>query len=285
MYLKGIYNMENLDGKKEVVKNRKFTILGFDVWEILAYFIVYSIAGFLIETSFALVRYGVLESRQSFLYGPFCSIYGIGAVVMVLFLQYFQKNRFTLFAGGFLIGSITEYLVSLIGELILHVKWWDYSNMPLNINGRICFYYSIFWGVLAIFLMKVVHPRIQKLIAYIVKKFNSKAVKSAISFITIFMIFDCIISAYAIQLYTIRMIANNDLNVANKEIICELNNKLYDNKFRTKLINTFFNDKMMVRTYPNLKAQQLDGTMVYFKDLLPDIKPYYFKFTEQDFNK
>lgn len=277
--------MENLDGKKEVVKNRKFTILGFDVWEILAYFIVYSIAGFLIETSFALVRYGVLESRQSFLYGPFCSIYGIGAVVMVLFLQYFQKNRFTLFAGGFLIGSITEYLVSLIGELILHVKWWDYSNMPLNINGRICFYYSIFWGVLAIFLMKVVHPRIQKLIAYIVKKFNSKAVKSAISFITIFMIFDCIISAYAIQLYTIRMIANNDLNVANKEIICELNNKLYDNKFRTKLINTFFNDKMMVRTYPNLKAQQLDGTMVYFKDLLPDIKPYYFKFTEQDFNK
>lgn len=277
--------MEEIEEKKEVVKNKKFTILGFNVWEILAYFIVYSIAGFLIETCFALVRYGVLESRQSFLYGPFCSIYGIGAVVMVLFLQYFQKNRFTLFAGGFLIGSITEYLVSLIGELILHVKWWDYSNMPININGRICFYYSIFWGVLAIFLMRVVHPRIQKFIAYIVKKFNSKAVKSAISFITIFIIFDCIISAYAIQLYTIRMISKYDLNVANKELICELNDKLYDNKFCEKVVNIFFSDKTMVRTYPNLKAQQLDGTMVYFKDLLPDIKPYYFKFTDQDFNK
>lgn len=277
--------MEEIEVNKEVVKNRKFTILGFDIFEILAYFIIYSIAGFLIETCFALVRYGVLESRQSFLYGPFCSIYGVGAVVMVLFLQYFSKNRFTLFVGGFLIGSVTEYLVSLIGELILHVKWWDYSNMPLNINGRICFYYSIFWGVLAIFLMRVVHPRIQKLIAYIVKRFNSKVVKSAISFITIFMIFDCIISAYAIQLYTIRMIAKYDLNVENKELICELNDKLYDSKFCEKIVNIFFNDKIMIRTYPNLKAQQLDGTMVYFKDLLPDIKPYYFKFTDQDFYK
>lgn len=277
--------MEKIEIKKEVVKSKKFIILGFDVWEILAYFIIYSIAGFLIETSFALVRYGILESRQSFLYGPFCSIYGIGAVVMVLFLQYFQKNRFTLFIGGFLIGSITEYLVSLVGELILHVKWWDYSNMPININGRICFYYSIFWGILAIFLMRVVHPHIQKLIAYIVKKFNTKTVKFTILFITIFMILDCIISAYAIQLYTIRMISKYNLNVTNKEIICELNDKLYNNNFRTKIVNIFFNDKIMVRTYPNLKVQQLDGTMVYFKDLLPNIKPYYFKFTKQNFNK
>ena len=96
------------------------------LWKILAYFIIYSIAGYIIETLFALVRYGVLESRQSFLYGPFCSIYGIGAVIMIIFLRYFMKNRLTLFIGGFFIGSITEYLVSLIGELILHVKWWDY---------------------------------------------------------------------------------------------------------------------------------------------------------------
>ena len=144
------------------MEKKKIKILGFDLWEILFYFIIYSIAGYLIETSFALIRYGVLESRQSFLYGPFCSIYGVGAVIMVLFLQYFKKNGFTLFVGGFFIGSITEYLVSLIGELILHVKWWDYSNMPLNINGRICFYYSMFWGILAIFLMRVIQPRVKK---------------------------------------------------------------------------------------------------------------------------
>lgn len=273
--------MEN-SMKKE---KKKLTILGINLWEILAYFIIYSIAGYIIETSFALIRYGVLESRQSFLYGPFCSIYGIGAVVMILFLQYFNKNNLTLFFGGIIIGSITEYLVSLVGELILHVKWWDYSNMPLNINGRICLYYSIFWGILAIFLMKVVHPQVRKLMAYILKKINRKLSKTIILAITIFMAFDCIISAYAISLFSIRMIAENDLNVNNKEIICQINDDLYKNNLKATLINTFFTNEKMVKTYPNLKVQQLDGSMVYFKDLLPYIKPYFFKFTTQDFNK
>lgn len=271
--------------ENEKKEKKKLTILGIDLWEILAYFIIYSVAGYFIETSFALIRYGVLESRQSFLYGPFCSIYGVGAVVMIIFLQYFKKNRFTLFAGGFLIGSITEYLVSLIGELILHVKWWDYSNMPLNINGRICFYYSMFWGILAIFLMKVIHPRVRKLMAYILKRFSGKIVKSAIFIITIFMALDCLISAHAINLFTIRMIAENDLNVEHKALICDINDHLDDNKFRAKLIDTLFSNEKMVKTYPNLKVEQLDGTMVYFKDLLPDIKPYFFKFSNQDFYK
>lgn len=277
--------MEN-EIKEEIKKEKKkFTILGVNLWEILAYFIIYSIAGYIIETSFALIRYGVLESRQSFLYGPFCSIYGVGAVIMVLFLQYFKKNRLTLFAGGFLIGSITEYLVSLIGELILHVKWWDYSNMPLNINGRICFYYSIFWGVLAIFLMKVVHPRVRKLMAYILKKSSGKIVKTAIVVVTVLMAIDCFVSAYAINLFTIRMIAENNLNVDKKEIIIEINDRIKESDFQQSLIRIFFNNKKMVKTYPNLKVEQIDGTMVYFKDLLPDIKPYFFKFSDQDFYK
>lgn len=255
------------------------------LWEILAYFIIYSIAGYIIETLFALVRYGVLESRQSFLYGPFCSIYGIGAVIMIIFLRYFMKNRLTLFIGGFFIGSITEYLVSLIGELILHVKWWDYSNMPLNINGRICFYYSIFWGLLAIFLMRVIHPHIKNLLAYILKKINFKAVKTFIIILSIFMAIDCVISAYAINLFTIRMIANNDLNVANKTTIIEINNRLEKNKFSKKLSNTLFNDNIMLKTYPNLKVQEINGSIVYFKDLLPNIKPYYIRFQDKDFYK
>lgn len=52
-----------------------------------------------------------------------------------------------------------------------------------------------------------------------------------------------------------------------------------------KLINTVFSDKIMLVTYPNLKIQQLDGSMVYFKDLLPDIQPYYYRFQDRDFYK
>lgn len=266
-------------------ENKKFTILGISIWEILAYFIIYSIAGYFIETGFALIKYGVLESRQSFLYGPFCSIYGIGAVVMVIFLQYFKKNGATLFAGGFIIGSITEYLVSLIGELILNVKWWDYSNMPFNLNGRICFSYSMFWGVLAIFLMRVIHPRVRNFMAYILKKSSAKFIKTSIAVITIFMLVDCIISEYAINLFTIRMVAENNLNVDNKKIICQINDELNKNSFRAKLRNTLFSNEKMIKTYPNLKVEQVDGTIIYFKDLLPEIKPYYIKFSDQDFYK
>ena len=123
-----------LNEVKEDKKNekKKFTILGFSIWRILAYFIIYSVAGYIIETLFGIATKGVWESRQSFLYGPFCSIYGLGAVVMIISLQYFNQNNNRLFIGGFIVGSIVEYIVSWYGDVFLHIKWWDYSNMPLN---------------------------------------------------------------------------------------------------------------------------------------------------------
>ena len=130
--------------KKKEKQKKKFMIFGFSIWRLLAYFILYSVAGFLIETIFGLLTKGVLESRKSFLYGPFCAIYGVGAVIMIVALQKFRKNNFSLFVGGFVVGSIVEYLVSLIGEYLLHVKWWDYSSMPFNIDGRICVFFSLF---------------------------------------------------------------------------------------------------------------------------------------------
>ena len=72
---------------------------------------------------------------------------------------------------------------------------------------------------------------------------------------------------------------------AHKDEIIELNLKLNKSKIHSFLIHYFFNDKKMIRTYPNLKQEKLDGTIVYFKDLLPDIKPYYYKFVAKDFYK
>ena len=111
--------------KKEAEKNKKFTITGLSIWRILAYFIIYSIVGYIIETIFGIITKGVWESRQSFLYGPFCAIYGVGAVIMIMFLHGYSKKYTRLFLGGFIVGSIVEYLVSWIGEMLLGVKWWD----------------------------------------------------------------------------------------------------------------------------------------------------------------
>lgn len=77
---------------KTTNQKRKFTIMGLSVWRILAYFIIYSVVGYIIETIFGIITKGVWESRQSFLYGPFCAIYGLGAAIMIIFLHKYSKN-------------------------------------------------------------------------------------------------------------------------------------------------------------------------------------------------
>lgn len=263
-------------------KKRSFKILGISIWRLLAYFIIYSFIGFVIETLFALFMYNVLESRQSFLYGPFCGIYGVGAVIMIMFLnKYFNKNNHILFLGGFIVGSVVEYLISLIGELMLNVRWWDYSNRFLNINGRICLLYSIFWGLLAIYLMRVINPRVDKLINWLKTKININVAKT-LTLITIILLFvDCVASGFAISFCLIRKSVENNLNIANKEQTIEAYNKIYGNEKLKEFIYKYWNDEKMVLTYPNLTLKLEDGKIMYVKDLTPEIKPYYHKFNER----
>ena len=61
---------ENMDKGK--MEKKEFKICGISIWRILAYFIIYSIVGWAIETAFGMLTKGVIESRKSFLYGPFC---------------------------------------------------------------------------------------------------------------------------------------------------------------------------------------------------------------------
>lgn len=263
-------------------KKRSFKILGISIWRLLAYFIIYSFIGFVIETLFALFMYNVLESRQSFLYGPFCGIYGVGAVIMIMFLnKYFNKNNHILFLGGFIVGSVVEYLISLIGEMMLNVRWWDYSNRFLNINGRICLLYSIFWGLLAIYLMRVINPRVDKLINWIKTKININVAKTLTLITTILLFIDCVASGFAISFCLIRKSVENNLNIANKEQTIEAYNKIYGNEKLKEFIYKYWNDEKMVLTYPNLTLKLEDGKIMYVKDLTPEIKPYYHKFNER----
>lgn len=263
-------------------KKRSFKILGISIWRLLAYFIIYSFIGFVIETLFALFMYNVLESRQSFLYGPFCGIYGVGAVIMIMFLnKYFNKNNHILFLGGFIVGSVVEYLISLIGELMLNVRWWDYSNRFLNINGRICLLYSIFWGLLAIYLMRVINPRVDKLINWLKTKININVAKTLTLITTILLFIDCVASGFAISFCLIRKSVENNLNIANKERTIEAYNKIYGNEKLKEFIYKYWNDEKMVLTYPNLTLKLEDGKIMYVKDLTPEIKPYYHKFNER----
>lgn len=272
-------NLEKNDKEDKVKKSK--TIFGFSLWRLIAYFIIYSVLGFIIETAFGAVTKGVIESRKSFLYGPFCAIYGLGAVVMILCLQPFKKNNNTLFWGGFVVGSIIEYLVSLIGELIFHVIWWDYSDMPLNINGRVCVYFSIFWGLLGIYLVSYINPKIDKLINFIKRKISDRALKIIEMITAVFLIIDCLLTADALKAFYIRMVKLHNINIGNVEMIDKEYDKIYGNQKKSDFIYKYWGDEKMIKTLPNLKLQDNDGKIVYFDSLLPDIQPYYYKFSDK----
>jgi len=258
-------------------KCKEFKILGFGIWRILAYFIIYSVAGFIIETLFGVVTKGVLESRRSFLVGPFCAIYGIGAIIMILSLQYFKKNKYTLFAGGFVIGSIVEYFVSLFGEMMLHVKWWDYSDQPFNINGRVCIAFSFFWGLLAIYLISYFNPKIDKLINKLKQKCNITVLKVSTIILIIFMLIDCAVTGIAIKTFFVRLVC--DYNIEVKYI----NQDIYDSWKNDKnpefkeFVNKYFTNEWILKTFPNLKFISKDEKIIFAKDILKEIQPYYLK--------
>lgn len=265
---------------ENIVKKKKFTVMGLSIYRILTYFIIYSVVGYIIETVYGIITKGRWESRQSFLYGPFCAIYGLGASIMIIFLHKYSKKYNALFIGGFIVGSIVEYLVSLIGELILGVKWWDYSDMPLNINGRICVFFSLFWGFLSLYLIASFNPKIDKFIDWAKSKFSFKALKTLTISVTIILFIDCIISAIAMSFFLIRMVVQNDLNVSNKEIVMQKYDDIYNNEKLSNFIYKYWGDRKMIRTFPNIKVEDVDGNMIYIDSLLKDIQPYYFKFHE-----
>lgn len=263
----------------EEKSKKRITICGVTIYRILAYFIIYSMIGFMLETSLALLAYGKIESRQGFMYGPVCPIYGVGAVIMILALKKFNKNDVTLFLGGVLVGSIVEYTISLFGDIVLNVRWWDYSDRFLNINGRICLLYSICWGLIGVYLTKNLNVYVDKFIEWIKKRINITILRFIIILVTIFLFIDCIISAVAINVFLARTVVENDIkNVQNRDSYVETYEYFYSNNKRKEIVDKYWNEKKMVLTYPNLKLQLDNGKQLYVQDFYKEVKPYYYKF-------
>ena len=197
---------------------------------------------------------------------------------MILLLQFFKKNHLTLFLGGCVVGSITEYLVSLIGELILHVKWWDYSNMPFNINGRICLLYAIFWGALGFVLMISINPRVDKLIDFIKTKIPINILQILVAIGTVFMFVEAIVTAVALDYFMIRTIEEKNIEVKNQAYIDKEYERIYGNEIKSKIIYKFFSNEKMLKTFPRLTLQNAEDEIINARDLYPEIRTYYYKF-------
>ncbi len=128
---------------------------GLNLYKLLLIFYVGSFAGVVVEMLWCLIRNGYIESRAGLVYGPFNLLYGAGAVALTVCLYRFRnRGSWLSFLGGMVVGSVVEYVCSWGQEMVMGTRSWDYSDMPFNLNGRICLLYSIFWGVLGAMWMK-----------------------------------------------------------------------------------------------------------------------------------
>lgn len=127
------------------------------------YFSIYSVLGWVCETVYCSVIQRKFVNR-GFLNGPVCPVYGVGAVLVIYLLQPVAGNVPALFLTGMLVTTVLEYLTSVLLEKLFHMKWWDYSHFKLQINGRVCLLNSLMFGALSVFVMLVLHPRVQKLV-------------------------------------------------------------------------------------------------------------------------
>lgn len=127
------------------------------------YFFIYSVLGWIVETLYCRTLDGKWTNR-GFLFGPYCPIYGFGALIIIAFLQNFKSSFIAVFFLGMIFTSILEYLTSFLLEKLFDAKWWDYSKMKFNINGRICLLNSLEFAFLGVVLTYIVHPTISNLI-------------------------------------------------------------------------------------------------------------------------
>lgn len=149
------------------------------------------IFGWIIEGIWTLLKKGVLINHSALVIGPFNIIYGIGAVILTIILYRIQnKSSIEIFIISFFTGSILEYFMSYLMELVFGFVAWSYRTKPFNINGRICLIYSLFWGVIGIIWIKLIYPKLQKRIS----NFNKKESIPLMKIIIIFLLFDIIIT-------------------------------------------------------------------------------------------
>ena len=141
-------------------------ICGFSLYQIFAYFLVYSCIGWCLEVIYAAVSTGQLVNR-GFLNGPVCPIYGFGMIIVLFLLTPLQHSLLLLYIGGVILPSTLELAGGWALYKLYHTRWWDYSDYPFNIGGYICLEFSLLWGVGTLIVMKMVHPIIAGLVEMI----------------------------------------------------------------------------------------------------------------------
>lgn len=123
----------------------------FSGYELLWLFFVYSFLGWIGETVYATIRQKKFANR-GLINGPLCIIYGIGAVAISVTIN--ELNGIWLFIFSMIYLTVIEWIAGHLIEKVYKERWWDYRERKWNLDGYICLFSSVLWGILGFLVIK-----------------------------------------------------------------------------------------------------------------------------------
>lgn len=249
-------------------------IMEYNFLEIIIYFITYSFLGWVMESIFRSIGEKKLINT-GFLKGPFCPIYGVGAIIMLLFLKRFSDNLVILFIVSVVVLTIWEYLVGVLLEKLFHTKYWDYSNHKFNFQGRICLTNSVFWGFLGIVFVKYIHPVVENLMS----KIDIKILIFVYIILGIVIIVETISSIIKVKNIKVTLEKIEKLNIEIKEKLNEENVQHLIEQLKYKrnktILRLYKNVYRLKKAFPAINTKEITEVLnkkVELKEIKEELK-------------
>lgn len=208
------------------------------------------------ETLYCYITTGEWESRKGLIWGPFCPIYGVGAIILIVLLDKWKEHKIGLFIAGTVIGNIIEYSLSYIMEAMYGTRFWDYSYISNNLNGRICIMYSFYWGILAILVICGIKPLCDK----VIEKISLSSRNKIAAIVLAFFIVDTIFTVWGIFTYENR--------IKNTIIGIEIENTNWFLQKKQDIEEVLFSNEYMSKTFPNLRYKDENGKEIWIRDYI-----------------
>lgn len=159
-------------------------LMGTDLYHLIGAFVIYSVLGWCIESVYMSFCNRRLTNR-GFGKGPFCPIYGFGAVLGYLVLCPLKGRYVLLYFSGAVLATVFEFLVGKMMIRLFGELWWDYNEKPFNYKGIICLESSIAWGFYALGVIGYLNDAIYSLIDRVAMGTGIKIISVILSIVTV----------------------------------------------------------------------------------------------------
>ncbi|MBQ6477072.1 MAG: putative ABC transporter permease [Bacilli bacterium] len=212
-------------------------------------FIIYSVIGYIVEVSFVSINEKKLNLSRGYLIGPVIPVFGLGAVLMCLLLQKYENDIIALYVLSTAICTGLEYFTSLLMEKIFRMRWWDYSDEKLNLDGRVCLKFALCFGLGGVIIIKYVQP----LISNFLYSFDSKTIYIIAAILFVLFLIDFIVSTNIVMSLRINIHRLTNKDVTHK-IKKEVRRRLSSASILTKRLMNAFPDMPKLNKNLNLEA-------------------------------